>query len=94
MNEAPAGTSHPNPPTGAVRNISDTARWAAYFRAQETQRPDALFRDPSAERLAGARGVAIPNTLPEGNKPAWAWVPRTSLFDQLIAPEIAAGAHA
>ena len=92
MNEAPAGTSPPNPPKGAVRNISDTARWAAYFRAQETQRSDALFRDPYAERLAGARGVDIANTLPEGNKHEWAWVARTYLFDQFIAREIAAGA--
>jgi O-methyltransferase involved in polyketide biosynthesis len=40
----------------SVRNISDTARWTAYFRARETQRPDALFRDPFVERLAGERG--------------------------------------
>src|SRR5262249_32497061 len=58
---------------GMVRNISDTARWAAYFRAQENRRPDALFRDPYAERLAGTRGAAIANTLPEGNKHEWAW---------------------
>ena len=31
-----------------VRGVSDTARWVAYFRALETQRPDALFRDPYA----------------------------------------------
>ena len=43
-------------PNSSVRNISDTARWVAYFRARETQRPDALFRDPFAERLAGERG--------------------------------------
>src|SRR5579883_3279085 len=68
----------------AVRNISDTARWAAYFRAQETKRADALFRDPYAERLAGARGTEIANTLPEGNRHEWAWVARTYLFDQFI----------
>jgi len=76
---------------GAVRNISDTARWAAYFRAEESKRSDALFRDPYAERLAGARGVAIANTLPEGNKHEWAWVARTYVFDQFISREIAAG---
>jgi len=74
-----------------VRNISDTARWAAYFRAQESARPDALFRDPYAERLAGQQGVDIAHTLPEGNKHAWAWVTRTYLFDQLITQELEHG---
>jgi methyltransferase (TIGR00027 family) len=76
---------------GVVRNISDTARWAAYFRAQETSRPDALFRDPYAERLAGRHGVDIAHTLPEGNKHAWAWVARTYLFDQFITQELNQG---
>jgi len=78
---------------GTVRNVSDTARWAAYFRAQETARPDALFRDPYAERLAGQHGMDIANTLPEGNKHAWAWVARTYLFDQFIARELQQGAE-
>lgn len=76
----------------SVRNISDTARWVAYFRARETMRPDALFRDPYAERLAGERGFHIANTLPEGNKHEWAWVARTYLFDKFLAREIESGA--
>lgn len=79
----------PNPP---VRNISDTARWVAYFRARETQRADALFRDPYAERLAGELGFQIANSLPEGNKHEWAWVARTYLFDRFISEEIQQGA--
>lgn len=75
-----------------VRNISDTARWAAVFRAKESARKDALFRDPYAARLAGALGVEIANTLPEGNSHEWAWVARTFLFDQFIEREILAGA--
>lgn len=75
-----------------VRNISDTARWAAVFRANETQRPDALFRDPYAARLAGTLGVDIANTLLHGNSYAWAWVARTYLFDQFILREIQRGA--
>jgi methyltransferase (TIGR00027 family) len=75
-----------------VRDISDTARWVAYFRALETLRPDALFRDPYAERLAGARGFEIANTLPDGNKHEWAWMARTYLFDQFVSREIQAGA--
>ncbi|HEY4777778.1 MAG TPA: SAM-dependent methyltransferase [Candidatus Acidoferrales bacterium] len=75
----------------SVRNISDTARWVAYFRARETQRPDALFRDPFAERLAGERGFEIANTLPQGNKHEWAWVARTYLFDEFLSREIQEG---
>lgn len=74
-----------------VRNISDTARWAAYFRAEETKRPDAIFHDPYAERLCGQHGVDIANTLPDGNKHAWAWVARTYLFDHFITQELQQG---
>jgi len=76
----------------SVRNIADTALWVAYFRARESERPDALFRDPYAERLAGERGFEIANTLPEGNKHEWAWVARTYLFDKYVTEEIAKGA--
>jgi methyltransferase (TIGR00027 family) len=78
-------------PGSLVSHISDTARWVAYFRARETQRPDALFRDPYAERLAGERGFHIANTLPEGNKHEWAWVARTYLFDQFLLRELQEG---
>jgi len=86
MAEVQAAKAH------AVRNISDTARWAAYFRAQETARPDAVFRDPYAERLSGQHGVDIANTIPDGNKHAWAWVTRTYLFDYFITQELKQGA--
>jgi len=74
-----------------VRNISDTARWAAVFRAEESERPDAMFRDPYAKQLAGTLGLDIANTLPEGNNHAWAWVARTYLFDQCMQREIEQG---
>jgi methyltransferase (TIGR00027 family) len=86
------GRSHMDDTNSSVRNISDTARWVAYFRACETRRPDALFRDPFAERLAGERGFQIANTLAQGNKHEWAWVARTYLFDQFISREILEGA--
>jgi len=47
-----------------ISNVSDTARWVAVYRAWETARPDALFRDPYAERLAGERGKQIVAQLP------------------------------
>jgi methyltransferase (TIGR00027 family) len=76
----------------AVRGVSDTALWVAYFRALETQRPDGLFRDPYAERLAGEHGFHLAKTLPDGNKHEWAWVARTYLFDQFLARAIQDGA--
>jgi methyltransferase (TIGR00027 family) len=74
-----------------IRNISDTACWAAIYRARETDRPDALFRDPFARRLAGARGEHIANTIPDGNKNLWTWVTRTYLFDQFVAEQVKEG---
>jgi len=81
-----------NEPNLPIHSISDTARWVAYFRARESERPDALFHDPYAERLAGERGFQIANTLAEGNKHDWAWVARTYLFDTFLLAEIQHGA--
>jgi methyltransferase (TIGR00027 family) len=75
-----------------IHSVADTARWVAYFRAKETHRPDALFRDPFAERLAGEHGFQIANQLKDGNKHEWAWVTRTYLFDNLIMEELNSGA--
>src|SRR5438093_1410244 len=36
-----------------ISSVSDTARWVAMYRAMESERPDALFHDPYARRLAG-----------------------------------------
>ena len=45
---------------GGLRNMSDTENWVAVYRALETERrPDALFHDPFARRLAGERGARI-----------------------------------
>jgi len=77
----------------AVRDISDTARWVAYFRARETQRPDALFRDPYAERLAGQRGFQVANSLQDGTKQEWAWAARIYLFDRFVGAQVRAGAE-
>ena len=74
-----------------IRNISDTARWAAVFRARETERSDALFRDPLARRLAGERGEQIAASMKMHEKNAWSWVMRTYLFDRYIARGLASG---
>lgn len=75
----------------AIRNISDTAIWAANYRARETERPDALFRDPFARRLVGERGDHIAAALKSQERHSWAWVMRTVLFDRLITEQIAGG---
>jgi methyltransferase (TIGR00027 family) len=76
----------------AVRNISDTALWVAIFRAQETERKDALFHDPFARRLAGERGEKIVSTMRNAQKHSWAYVARTLLIDQFIADLVKQGA--
>src|ERR1700728_2465574 len=84
MNQA--GPSEP-----LMQDISDTARWAAVFRARETERKDALFRDPFAEVLAGARGEQITDTLEHAGEHSWAWVMRTYLFDRIITAQVKDG---
>jgi methyltransferase (TIGR00027 family) len=80
-----------SPSEPLIRNITDTARWAAVYRARETERPDALFRDPLARRLAGERGEQIAAVMPFSNKNTWSWVARTYLFDQFITEQVQQG---
>ncbi len=68
----------------AIENISDTARWVAVYRAMETARPDAIFRDPYADRLAGQRGHEILDAMPQGRAYAWPMIVRTAVFDEII----------
>jgi methyltransferase (TIGR00027 family) len=74
-----------------VRNISDTAIWVAMYRAAESERPDAIFHDPYARRLAGERGAEIVRTLPGAKSMAWAMVVRTAVLDELIMTAITTG---
>ena len=73
-----------------IENVSDTARWVAIYRAMETERPDALFRDTYARKLAGPRGEAIVRELHRGLDAAWAMVVRTAVFDEIIMTAITA----
>ncbi|MDB4910849.1 MAG: methyltransferase [Gemmatimonadetes bacterium] len=72
-----------------IEHISDTARWVAVYRAMESERPDALFHDPFARRLAGEKGSEIVRTLKDGHSMAWAMIVRTQVFDEIIMAEIA-----
>src|SRR5262245_40881220 len=71
-----------------INDVSDTALWVATYRAMESERPDALFRDPFARRLAGKRGEAIVRALPRRRAMAWTMIVRTVLFDEFIAARI------
>jgi methyltransferase (TIGR00027 family) len=69
---------------GAIQHVSDTARWVALYRAMESERPDALFHDPYARRLAGERAERIVASLPKGKTMSWPMVVRTVVLDELI----------
>lgn len=68
----------------AISNISDTARWVAAFRARESERPDALFRDPFARQLAGARGFELAQQLRGAVQLAWTMAVRTRVLDEML----------
>jgi methyltransferase (TIGR00027 family) len=72
----------------SIEHVSDTARWVAIYRAMESERPDALFNDPFARRLAGEKGAEIVRTLKDGRSMAWAMIVRTQIFDEIIMGEI------
>lgn len=72
------------PDHSEIRNVSDTAHWVAFYRAMETDRSDAIFRDPYARRLAGPRGEAIVKAMPRGRAMAWPMIVRTAVMDQMI----------
>jgi methyltransferase (TIGR00027 family) len=78
-------------PEPLIANVSDTARWVAVYRALESARPDALFKDPFAERLAGERGRAIAAVAPKQMRSGWPLIMRTKLMDDLIGASIAEG---
>jgi len=71
-----------------IKNISDTARWMAFYRAMESERPDAHFHDPYARLLAGERGKEIAQMLPWGITNAWAMIVRTCVFDEIIVKTV------
>jgi methyltransferase (TIGR00027 family) len=83
------------PATLLMEDVSDTARWVAFLRALESERPDALFADPFARRLAGERGRRIAEEMPTvaGAHPgprglASALAVRTKAFDEMILDSV------
>ena len=83
----PIGMSSAHP----IRHISDTALWVAFYRARESERADAVFRDPYASKLAGNKGMQIAAAMPFGQRHSWSYVARTWLVDQVIERELTQG---
>ena len=79
-------------PEPLIHNISDTARWAAvYRRRQETERPTRCSATRSRAPGGRARRTDPPQGMPFSNKTVWAWVTRTSLFDQFLTEQLQQG---
>ncbi|MEO6259159.1 MAG: SAM-dependent methyltransferase [Thermoanaerobaculia bacterium] len=75
----------------SIRNVSDTAVWVAMYRARETDRPEGLFHDPYARRLAGERGEEIARQFKSQDRADWAYIIRTYLFDEFVREKLAEG---
>jgi methyltransferase (TIGR00027 family) len=71
-------------PRASISHVSDTAHWVAYYRALESERPDALFHDRHARQLAGPSGEAIARGMQGGLAGGWPLVVRTKLMDEII----------
>jgi methyltransferase (TIGR00027 family) len=71
-----------------IQNISDTARWMAYARALEAERPDAIFRDGFSRRLAGEAGEAIARAIGDAEFIARGIAVRTAVMDELILQKV------
>ncbi|HEV2991811.1 MAG TPA: class I SAM-dependent methyltransferase [Candidatus Angelobacter sp.] len=74
-----------------IRSVSDTALWVAYYRAMESERPDAHFHDPYARRLAGERGERIVKALRQGKAMSWVMILRTVCIDELVSRLVSQG---
>ena len=75
-----------------IRNVSDTAIWVSMYRAWESERADAVFRDPFARRLAGKRGEDIMATIKNASKYSWSYTARTFNIDTFVQQEVDGGA--
>lgn len=67
-----------------ITHISDTARWVAFYRARESERPDAIIHDPYARGLAGPEGEAIVRQMESRMRGDWPMIVRTAVMDEII----------
>ncbi len=75
----------------SIENVSDTALWVAAYRAKESERPDAVYHDPLAAKLAGERGREFARSIPYGAITGWIMVVRTVAIDRMILQKISQG---
>jgi len=78
----------------AIGDVSDTAFWIAHYRALESERSDALFRDPLAGVLAGDQGKRIARAMPMPFMTGWVVVIRTCIIDDYIRLALSQGVDA
>ena len=75
-----------------IQHVSDTSYWVAHYRALESERPDALFKDPYASLLVGEQASRIEQLRSEATKwTQWTVIMRTVIIDQMIQNLIAKG---
>jgi methyltransferase (TIGR00027 family) len=74
-----------------IDDVSDTALWIAAYRAREHARPNGLFADPFAARLAGPKGAALATSMTGAEQFDWMTAIRTAVIDELILAEITRG---
>ena len=67
-----------------ITHISDTAFWVGIFRAQESNRKDALFKDPFAALLTAEKGQDIVDHVSGSRYVSWTVVIRTRVIDEMI----------
>ena len=79
------------PATTLLRNVGDTALWAAAYRAEESARDAPLFVDSFARALAGDRGQRLLELVAGQNPYSWIVPVRTYLMDNIIRQAVAAG---
>ncbi|GAA5199008.1 SAM-dependent methyltransferase [Rugosimonospora acidiphila] len=72
--------------------VAGSANWIAAVRARESRRPDRLFDDPFAERLAGERGFAAMAASERASGGENAFIPvRVRWFDDAVLRAVADG---
>jgi methyltransferase (TIGR00027 family) len=68
-----------------IADVADTSFWVAHFRAKESERPDAMFRDPFATLLVGEHGKKIAESMSATSRHVeWAVISRTVIIDRFI----------
>jgi len=78
-----------SPSHGEITHVSDTALMVAACRALEAESPDGFVHDPFAARLAGERGPAILQALPQPDMMRFGIAVRRHFMDELLLEALA-----